>query len=171
MRTLETPRLVLVPQTAAHAAEMFRVLGDPAIYAYENAPPPSEAWLRARFEKLESRVSPDGSEHWLNWVVKLRANGLIGYVQATVVAGGRANIAYEFASAHWGRGLAHEAVGALVEELRQAHGVTELAAVAKSANQRSLRLLERLGFTPATPAALEKNPVEPDEVLACRFLA
>ena len=42
---------VLEPQVAAHAEAMFVVLSDPAIYAYENAPPESLEWLRKRFER------------------------------------------------------------------------------------------------------------------------
>ncbi len=76
--------LALEPQTATHAAEMFEVLGDPALCEYENEPPASLAWLRARYERLESRHSPDGREEWLNWVVRLPGSGLGGYVQATV---------------------------------------------------------------------------------------
>src|SRR5256885_15929378 len=60
MRVIETGRLTLEPQTAAHAEEMFAVLSDPAIYEYENEPPPSLEWLRSRFTKLESRRSPSG---------------------------------------------------------------------------------------------------------------
>ena len=40
MNILHTPDLTLLPQTAAHAPAMFDVLSDPAIYTYENAPPP-----------------------------------------------------------------------------------------------------------------------------------
>jgi RimJ/RimL family protein N-acetyltransferase len=147
MRTIEAARLTLEPQTASHAVEMFDVLSDPAIYAYENSPPRSLEWLRTRFEKLESRQSPDGTQLWLNWVVRLKSGELIGYVQATVHQDGKAAIAYEFSSAYWGRGLAHEAADALIRELVQHYDVSCLTAVAKSANMRSLRLLERLGFS------------------------
>ncbi len=78
----------------------------PAIYEYENAPPASIEWLRARFTKLEARQSPDGSQQWLNWVIRLPTSELIGYVQATVHADGHAAIAYELCSQYWGRGLA-----------------------------------------------------------------
>src|SRR5438105_10732509 len=114
MRTVEAARVTLEPQKAGHAVEMFVVLSDPATYTYENAPPPSIEWLRARFEKLETRRSADGSELWLNWVVRLRSSQLIGYVQATVFPNGKAAIAYEFASAYWGLGLAGEAAAALI---------------------------------------------------------
>jgi hypothetical protein len=45
MRVIETGSLTLEPQTAAHAEEMFAVLSDPAIYEYENQPPPSLEWI------------------------------------------------------------------------------------------------------------------------------
>jgi hypothetical protein len=75
---------VLEPQTVAHAEEMFEVLSDPAIYEFENEPPESLEWLRERYRKLETRRSADGTQHWLNWVIRLPTSELAGYVQATV---------------------------------------------------------------------------------------
>jgi len=168
MRTIETARTTLEPQIAAHADEMFVVLSDPAIYTYENEPPPSLEWLRKRFARLASRRSPDGSEQWLNWVVRLRPSELIGYVQATVSPGGSALIAYEFSSAWWGRGLAREAAEAVIRELADHYGVVELKAIAKAANMRSRRLLERMRFLPAKPDVVAAHRLEPDEVLVTR---
>jgi len=165
MRIVETADLVLVPQTAAHADEMFAVLSDPAIYEYENEPPPSLEWLRARYARLESRRSADGREQWLHWVIRLPTSALIGYVQATVRPDGCAAIAYELSSAHWGRGLARRAVEAMIAELAERHGVCRLSAVLKRANFRSLRLLERLGFAVASPDEHRRQRVEPDELL------
>jgi ribosomal-protein-alanine N-acetyltransferase len=165
MRVLATDRLVLEPQLSAHADEMFAVLGDPAIYEYENEPPPSLEWLRERFARLESRTSADGSQQWLNWVIRLPASVAIGYAQATVHADGRAEIAYVLASRHWGRGLASEAVRAMLGELVAHHGARTFSAVLKRANRRSLRLLERLGFAPASPGLVARVRVEADEAL------
>lgn len=171
MRALHTPRLQLEPQRALHAQEMFAVLSDPAIYEYENASPASAEWLRERFTKLETRRSADGSEQWLNWVLRQRGGGLIGYVQATVQADGRAFIAYELASAHWGRGLGSEAVAAMIDELVAAYGVHTLLAIFKRLNHRSRRLLERLGFGAADAANLQGVELEPDEDLMQRRVA
>src|SRR5438105_11650934 len=77
------PGFALEPQLPIHAEQMFEVLSDPAIYEYENEPPASVDWLRARFARLESRQSPDGCEKWLNWVIRLPSSELAGYVQAT----------------------------------------------------------------------------------------
>jgi RimJ/RimL family protein N-acetyltransferase len=165
MRTIRTERLVLEPQTASHAEEMLAVLSDPAIYEYENAPPRSLEWLRERFAKLETRRSADGTEHWLNWVIRIPSSELIGYVQATVHPDGRAAIAYELASRFWGRGLASAAVQAIVPALREDYGARRLSAVFKRRNHRSQRLLERLGFSRATPELHAELGAEPDEML------
>ena len=78
MNTIRAGALVLEPQMAAHAAEMFELLADTAIYEFENAPPESLAWLQRRFARLETRVSPDGQQQWLNWVVRLPSRELAG---------------------------------------------------------------------------------------------
>jgi ribosomal-protein-alanine N-acetyltransferase len=172
MRTLVTQRVQLEPQLAAHAAEMFQVLGDPAIYEYENDPPRSPEALRQRYTRLEGRLSPDGKQQWLNWVLRLRGadpGPLIGYVQATLAADSCA-IAYELNSAHWHQGLAREACTAMIEELAANYQVRQLHAVLKSANQRSHRLLTKLGFAPATAAQQEARSLEPDEMLMLRDL-
>lgn len=168
MHVIHTGSLTLEPQTAAHAEEMFAVLTDPAIYEYENEPPPSLEWLRARFAKLESRMSPDGREQWLNWVIRLPTSELVGYVQATVRPNGRAAIAYELSSAYWGRGLARRAVQAMISELIEHYEIRSLSAVLKRENHRSMRLLERLGFSLASPSEHVKRQIEVGELLMHR---
>jgi len=155
-RPLFTPRLLLEPQLPAHAPAMFPLLCDPALYQFENAAPSSEAWLAQRFERLAGRQSPDGREHWLNWVLRRRDDAaVIGYVQATVRADGRALVAYLLGSPYWGQGLATEAVQAMLVELADAWQVTLALAVFKRGNLRSRSLLLRLGFgEPGTESAL-----------------
>ncbi len=159
MRTLATARLVLEPLVAGHAGEMFDALGDPAIYEYENSSPDSLEWLRAYYRKLESRQSADGTQYWLNWVVRRPGERAMGFVQATVYAGSWADVAYIFSSAHWGKGYASEAVAAMMAELASHWGVTRCEAVYKSANFRSRRLLDRLGFV----APADVREIDADE--------
>ena len=168
MQVIRAVSISLEPQTVRHAEEMFVVLSDPAIYEYENKPPPSLAWLRERFAKLESRCSSNGQEQWLNWVIRLPTSELIGYVQATIHADGRAAVAYEMSSAYWGLGLARQAVQAMIAELAERYRVINVTAVLKNRNLRSLRLLERLGFSLAPPELHVALEVEPDEILMRR---
>jgi RimJ/RimL family protein N-acetyltransferase len=168
VRTLEGTTVLLEPQCAGHAAEMFALLSDPAIYEYENEPPSSLEWLRERFASLEARRSPDGAQAWLNWVVRLPRTGLIGYVQATVSSSGEAAIAYVFASKYWGRGLARQACELMIAELAGRYGARSVYAVFKRRNVRSARLLGRLGFMPGLPQA--RGAVEADEAVMFRSL-
>ena len=169
MRRIVTSRLMLEPQIEAHAPEMFALLQDPALYRYENEAPQSVAWLRERFRRLESRASADGREHWLNWVVRHPASGLIGFVQATVHDDRSAGIAYVLASAYWGRVFAREAVAAMIRELSDSHEVRMLRAVLKRRNARSVHLLERLDFALA-PGDAPPPEIEDDEILMLRDL-
>lgn len=168
---IRTPRLLLEPQRAAHAPAMFALLADPAIYRHENEPPASLAWLQERFTKLESRRSADGSELWLNWVLRRSDGALAGYVQATVQADGQAWIAYVLGSAHWGQGLAGEAVAAMIDALASRYAVHTLLAVFKRSNSPSRRLLERLGFAAADADDPLREGIEADEDLMRRRLA
>jgi [ribosomal protein S5]-alanine N-acetyltransferase len=47
---------------------------------------------------------------------------------------------------HWGKGLAHEAMVAVIAHLFATHDMAELTAEADPRNAASLRLLDRLGF-------------------------
>lgn len=146
MRSLQLDDLRLEPQLSSHAAAMFEVLSDPAIYLYENSPPASVEWLYERYRKLESRSSSNGQEKWLNWVIRLADDRLAGYVQATVFADHSACIAYELHSQFWGKSIARRAVTAMMVELQQQYEVTQCYAIFKTANFRSQGLLLRLGF-------------------------
>lgn len=168
MRTLAAPLCTLEPLGVAHAHDMFAVLADPAIYEFENEPPPSASWLAERYARLERRTSADGSEIWLNWVVRLPGGALAGYVQATVLGTGTALVAYELASRYWRQGIGSCAVAAMLDELRSNHGVQLFAAVLKSANYRSLGLLHHLGFEPAASEQRVQFGAEPDEVVLVR---
>jgi RimJ/RimL family protein N-acetyltransferase len=142
---------------------MFRVLSDPAIYEFENEPPRSEEWLTQRYKLLESRGSPDGTEQWLNWVVRLPSGELAGYVQATVLASAKSCVAYELNSRYWRQGIGTSAVSAMLEELRSTYSVHTVVAVLKTANHRSMELLRRLGFAPASDSQAAEFKPEADE--------
>lgn len=139
--------VTLEPQLASHAAELYAVIADPALYEFiDTKEPASEAALRKRLTRLESRTSPDGTEHWLNWIVRSSAGELVGYVQATVTPDHSAEIAYVLGRAHWRKGYAYAACTAMIDELRKSYGVTRLTATLDPANTASLALLRKLGL-------------------------
>ena len=169
MQTLGAPGLTLEPLLVAHADAMFPVLADARLYEYlDDPPPPSVEHLRHVYARLERRLSPDGAQQWLNWVLRLDNGELIGFVQATVVAPERAWIAYLLASKHWGRGHARSATAAMINHLIGVHGCTEFLATVEAENRRSVALLETLNFCPATAAELDAHDLTASERLYIR---
>ena len=76
--TLETERLLLEPLMPEHAALLFEDLADERLYRFipTDTPESAEA-LERRYRKLSSRRSPDGSEVWLNFAMRLREEGTL----------------------------------------------------------------------------------------------
>lgn len=146
---LGTARLALEPLVSAHARELFDALQTPSLYMYwPGEPPESLSWLEARYGRLAARMAPDGSQTWLNWAMRERATfALVGTLQSTVMRDGTALLAYTIVAAQQGQGFAVEGALRVVERLRDAYGVTELFADIDTRNARSIRLVERLGFT------------------------
>ncbi|RZT27491.1 RimJ/RimL family protein N-acetyltransferase [Kribbella sp. VKM Ac-2569] len=112
---IATDRLTLLPLEVEYAEPMAEVLSDPALYTFTGGEPPSVAALEARYRR---QLAGPGraDEQWLNWVIKYD-DGLIGYVQATVIAG-TAEIAWVIGTAWQGRGFAKEAAQGMVTWLR-----------------------------------------------------
>ena len=158
----EPARVRLESLTRAHAAELFPVLSHPAIYRYIPEPPPvSIAALTARYQSLEARVSPDGSQRWFNWAIRHLANAqCIGYVQATVYLQATADFAFVLGPAFWGLGLAHEASVAGLSRLFAQTEVTTVFATVDRRNTSSAALLARLRFRRVPAQAYPHGRVE-----------
>lgn len=129
---LSTDRLLLEPLAVGHAEEMLPVLADPLLYAYTGGEPPSAAALRKRYERQVGGASPDGSEGWLNWIIRLRSTGAAaGFGQATLERDDQgmltAEVAWLIGTAHQRQGFAREAAAAIVAWLR-AEGVATVLA-------------------------------------------
>ena len=145
---ITTARLRLEELTPDHAPHLFEGLSNPRLYEFtDDAPPQSESWLRARYELLSTRRSPDGHERWLNWAIRVAATDrYAGYVQATVREDGSALLGYMLFESSFGHGYATEAVRAMLDHLATAERCTEARAEVEPENVRSVALLERLGF-------------------------
>jgi len=143
--THSDPRLE--PLVPAHAGELLAGLQDPELYEFiADTPPVSVEALRARYERLAARRSPDGRQQWLNWAIWSGADrAYVGYVQATVEAG-NAQVAYVVFRPFWGRGHGRDAVAEMMRLLRAEFGVRRFSARVDVRNQRSRALLEALGF-------------------------
>ena len=68
---LTTARLRLEPLRVDDAEEMFDMLADPALYVFTGGEPPTLDELRVRYQWQVGGRSPDGTEEWLNWIVRI----------------------------------------------------------------------------------------------------
>jgi ribosomal-protein-alanine N-acetyltransferase len=147
-RVVETERLLLEPLLPGHAAKLYPLLGDAALYIFiPQEPPTSLAEVEARYRRLAGRRSPDGQEVWLNWAARLRETGeYAGTLQATVLGDGTALIAYMIFAPFQRRGLAREGCAAVLRELAGVWGVGTVVAEIDTRNAASVALVESLGF-------------------------
>lgn len=147
LSALETERLTLELLVPAHAAKLFPQLREPQLYEFLDSEPPNTVdILVTQYRRWEPRRSPDGSQEWLNWAVRLRSGDYVGWVQATIYEAGRAELAYLVFRAHQRLGYAEEACRAVITHVRTAHGVRVIRATIDSANEASIALAIKLGL-------------------------
>ncbi|MET0458229.1 MAG: GNAT family N-acetyltransferase [Ilumatobacteraceae bacterium] len=141
-----TDRLELRPFTAADAEVFAAYRSDPDVARYQgwDAPFPLEA--AHRFVATQSAIDGPVPGDWVQVAVTLDGR-LVGDVAVGLDDDGLvATIGYSLATADQGRGLAREAVAAVVDRLFEDLGVHRVEATLDPANIASARLVEDLGF-------------------------
>jgi RimJ/RimL family protein N-acetyltransferase len=128
---------------------MYEILKDPSLYEFIGGTPPSDVReLTSRYEFWEKRLSPDGTELWLNWVMSLQPGGrLIGTVQSTVLTS-HGEIAWTVGSKWQNQGYATEAAGRILQWIVSELGVRRVQASIHPTHAASIKVAERLGLRP-----------------------
>jgi aminoglycoside 6'-N-acetyltransferase len=146
---LSSRRLVLRPFRPGDVAAFAAYRSDPDV---------------ARFQSWETPVSEDAAARligefagddprapgWFQWAVELRSGpALIGDVGVNLDDNRmQAEIGFTLAPAYQGHGYAAEAVRRILDHLFTAEGLQRVSAECDARNERSARLLERVGFRP-----------------------
>ena len=171
------PRVTLEPRTSGHADALFAVVADPALYRFlDEDPPASVAALCDKLRRSDARRSPDGTAHWLNWIVRDASGRLAGHVQATVPVDHAArdapavNVAYVIGRDFQGLGIATAAVGDMIQQVREAFGARRFVIVSERDNDASLGLARRLGFVEATGEEAGRHGLSDTEVAFVRVV-
>lgn len=133
---IRTERLVLRRARMDDVAAMHVVMSNPIAMRYWSTPPHTDR--RQTEQWVASMVEADPSRD--DFMVTLEGR-LIGKMGAWRLP----EFGFLMDPAHWGKGLAREALDAFVER-RRALGSTELTADVDPRNAASIRLLERAGF-------------------------
>jgi RimJ/RimL family protein N-acetyltransferase len=135
----------LDPLRVTDAEEMVVVLADPGLYGFIGGRPPTVAELTDRYRHQVVGRSVDGHEEWLNWIVRDADDCAVGYVQATLHDGDRAEIAWVIGRAWQGHGYATAAARCMVGLLRS-RGVRRVEAYIAVGHGASERVAARTGL-------------------------
>ncbi len=149
MRTIRTARLRLVPVTTANAVLLWRVLQEPDLREYQDLPDVEREQFRRVVGGRPTRFAP-GSVGRFEWLVHYLEPGdePLGWVSLRIAESNRASaeIGYSVVRAHRGRGIASEAVAALIDEGFTRARLREIRAYCLPENLSSRAVLRRSGF-------------------------
>jgi RimJ/RimL family protein N-acetyltransferase len=146
---IETERLVLRRFRPDDALIFVAYRSEPSVARYQSW---DERYTLADAERFIGSLAgahPGEPGAWFQFAVADRVDDdLLGDCALQVDAHdpSRAELGYTVAPAHQGRGLATEAVGALIAYAFDTLGVERIHATADERNAPSIRLMERLGF-------------------------
>lgn len=144
---LEGERIRLRAHRDGDLRDLFAVHSDPKVMRYWSFP----AWteLQQAHPRLHDAKNGCDPARLLCWAIARRNDDrLIGGVTLYAInrEQGRAEIGYSLGSAHWGQGLAREALQLALGHAFGALQLRRLEADIDPRNEGSLRLIERLGF-------------------------
>ena len=144
--TLTTERLVLREVVSSDADDLLAFRGDPEVQQYNLAPMKDTREALALVRTMQGWYA---SRYAIQWGITLRGEdrvlGLCG-IHDWSRERRRAAVGYDLARSHWGRGIASEAMRAVVRFAFEELDLVHLYALTVTENARSIRLLERLGF-------------------------
>ncbi|MFD3314425.1 GNAT family N-acetyltransferase [Streptomyces sp. NPDC058694] len=144
---LETPRLVLRRFRAEDAAPLAAYRSDPLVARYQSWTAPVPLDSAARMVRGMATGSPE-EPGWFQYAIELRADHcLVGDVGVCLHENRmQAELGFTLAGDRQGQGYATEAVRAVLGDLFDHRGLHRVSAECDARNDRSARLLRRLGF-------------------------
>jgi RimJ/RimL family protein N-acetyltransferase len=147
---LDTPRFLLRPLTPGDEAWLTPIWADAEVnrYLWEPDLTPGDAKKAA-----EIMVELDAfHDHFGQWAIQDKGSGeLHGWVELGKLRpwpgpGDEISLSYVLRRGSWGRGIATEAAGRLLQHAFEAHRLERVLAVVISGNTASKRVLTKLGM-------------------------
>ena len=150
MRTILSARLRLVPVTSSNAELLWQVLQEPDLRDYQDLPDLNRAQF-ARVVGARPKRFAAGAVGRFEWLVHYVDEGEaapLGWVSLRITESNRATaeIGYSVVGAYRGKGIATEAVAALIGEGFSRARLREIRAYCLPENLSSRAVLRRNGF-------------------------
>jgi RimJ/RimL family protein N-acetyltransferase len=148
VRTIRTARLRLVPVTSANGGVLWGLLQEPDLRDYQDLPDVDRAQFLRVVAARPMRLGP-GVAGRFEWLLEYLTGGEpLGWVSLRIAEASRttAEVGYSVVRAHRRRGIASEAVAALIEEGFRRARLREVRAYCLPENRSSRAVLRRNGF-------------------------
>jgi [ribosomal protein S5]-alanine N-acetyltransferase len=150
VRTIKTARLRLVPVTSANATVLWQMLQEPDLRVYQDLPDVDRAQFVRVVEGRPRRLTAGtaGRFEWLLHYGDDSEGEPLGWISLRTSETNRrvAEIGYSVVRAHRNKGIASEAVAALIEEGFRRVQLLEIRAYCLPENVSSRAVLRRNGF-------------------------
>ena len=145
--SIETERLLLQPLTTEFTDFVFQHFSNPAVTQYLLDEPPMTDYVQA--EELVQFYSDSARRTHNRWVIVQKNDkqpiGTCGYHKWDQ-RNFRAEIGYDLHPNFWGQAYMTEALKAVINTGFENMGLNRIEALVSVENNRSVRLLQRLGF-------------------------
>lgn len=147
MKIFETERLILREIVQTDAEFILDLLNQPSFIKYIGDR--NVRNLRQAREYIESRFTKSYAENGFGlWLVELKENnapvGICGFVKRDSLPD--ADIGFAFLSQYEQKGYAFESAGAVLRYGRNILGLKRILAITTKENERSEKLLKKIGF-------------------------
>ncbi|RUL47433.1 MULTISPECIES: GNAT family N-acetyltransferase [Lysinibacillus] len=144
---LETKRLVLRQVTQEDAASVFSYLSDEDVMKYYGLEPFTS--INNALNEISWYESIRDNKTGMRWGITLKEQGIVvgscGF-HNKVAQHFRTEIGFELSKEQWGKGIASEAVEAIIRYGYEQMNFQRIEALIEPPNQASQKLVEKLGF-------------------------
>jgi [ribosomal protein S5]-alanine N-acetyltransferase len=140
------PRVELRPFAPSDAAAIHPVYSDERVMRWVGGGPVRRL---EQTEELVRRYIDHQRRHGFSfWVVSERRSGELLGDAGLIERNGAIELGYTLGYDHWGKGYGGEAAALCVRAAFTALGAPEVVALVQPANERSVAVVAKLGFTP-----------------------
>ncbi|MDQ0233335.1 GNAT family N-acetyltransferase [Metabacillus malikii] len=144
---IETKRLILRKITKDDAKSILIYLSDKEVMKYYGLAPFTS--INDALDEISWYQSIESNKTGIRWGITIKERGIVigscGF-HNNVSQHFRTEIGFELSRDHWGKGIAYEALEAIISYGFEHMNIHRIEALIEPPNLRSLRLIEKLGF-------------------------
>ncbi|MEB2302257.1 GNAT family N-acetyltransferase [Lysinibacillus xylanilyticus] len=145
---IHTKRLFLRKMKMADSYSLFKIWSDPEVTKFMNIINFTHEEQTKEMIELFDQLAEEHKAIRLT-IIEKESNEIIGSCgfNSFDVERATAEIGYDFAKAHWGKGYASECISALIDYAFTTLSISKIEAKIEPGNSNSIKVVEKLNFT------------------------